>query len=106
MKITDLVISPESLGKKFWLTGVTKIVEYKDNRPTENVVGYRYVVALPERNLDKINIRIDGKQLLDAPENGYVEVSFQNLEVFIYWLNKEPCVGAKATGITIVNPKG
>ena len=84
MKITDLIISPESLGKRFWLTTVTKIVEYKDNKPTENILGYRYIVALPDRNLDKIAIRIDGTQKMEQPQTGFIEVNFQNLEIFIF----------------------
>lgn len=106
MKVTDLIIDPKSLGGKFWLTDVLKVVEYKDNRPTDNVLGYRYVVALPERGLDKVNVRIDGRQLLDKPENGYTEVTFNGLEVFIYWFNGQPQVGARAAGVTMVNHKG
>ena len=41
---------------------------------------------------------------MDAPD-GYVEVRFDDLEVFIYWSQGQPQVGAKATGIHLVNPK-
>ena len=68
------------------------------------VLGYRYSVALPEKGLDKVDVRIDGQQQAEAP-NGYVEVRFDGLEVFIYWSKGEYHVGAKATGIHIVNPK-
>jgi len=105
MKITDLVIAPSSLGGKFWLTDVIPSYEYKDNRRTETVTGYRYSVCLPERGLEKINVRIDGKKLLDAPENGYIDVRFDGLEVYIYWLNGKPEVGAKAVNIALVNNK-
>lgn len=98
MKITDLIIDPCSLGNKLWLVDVSSAYEYKDNRRTDTVTGYRYSVAMPEKGLDKINVRIDGKQLMDAPE-GYAEVLFNGLEVFIYWSNGQPQVGAKATGI-------
>ncbi len=78
--------------------------EYKDNKRTDTVLGYRYSVALPEKGLDKVDVRIDGQQQAEAP-NGYVEVRFDGLEVFIYWSKGEYHVGAKATGIHIVNPK-
>jgi len=104
MKITDLVISPDSLGNKLWLVDIAPAYEYKDNRRTDTVTGYRYTVAMPERNLEKINVRIDGKQQLEKPE-GFVEVVFTGLEVFIYWLNGVPNVGAKATGIALANRK-
>ena len=67
MKITDLIIDPKSLGNKLWLVDVAPAYEYKDNRRTDTITGYRYTVALPEKNLDKINIKIDGKQLLENP---------------------------------------
>lgn len=104
MKITDLIISPTSLGSKFWLVDVIPSYEYKDNRRTDSVTGYRYGVCLVEKGLEKINIRIDGKQLVEKP-NGYAEVNFTGLEVFIYWSNGQPQVGAKATGIALVNHK-
>ena len=70
----------------------------------DRYLGYRYTVALPEKGLDKINVRIDGDKLMDAPD-GYAEVRFDGLEVFIYWSQGQPQVGAKATGIHLVNPK-
>ena len=105
MKITELIISPKSLGSKQWLVDVTPAYVYKDGVRTDVISGYRYSVALPEKGLDKINVKIDGAQLLEKPENGYVEVTFTGLEVFIYWQNGQPQVGAKATGIAIANNK-
>lgn len=104
MKITDLIIDPKSLGSKLWLVDVAPAYEYKENRRTDTVTGYRYTVAMPEKNLDKINIKIDGKQLAEKP-NGYAEVNVTGLDVFIYWSSGQPQVGAKATGITLVNNK-
>ena len=75
MKITDLTIDPRSLGNKLWLVEVSPAYEYQNNRRTDTVLGYRYTVALPEKGLDKINVRIDGDKLMDAPD-GYAEVRF------------------------------
>ena len=83
---------------------VSPAYEYKDGKRTDTVLGYRYSVALPEKGLDKVDVRIDGQQQTEAP-NGYVEVRFDGLEVFIYWSKCDYHVGAKATGIHIVNPK-
>ena len=82
MKLTDLIVSPKSLGDKLWLVDVSPAYEYKDNKRTDTVLGYRYSVALPEKGLDKVDVRIDGQQQAEAP-NGYVEVRFDGLEVFI-----------------------
>ena len=103
MKITDLIIDPRSLGCKFWLTDVVASYDYKDGRRTDNVTGYRYVVCLPEKGLEKINVKVDGKKVLDAPESGFVEVVFANLEVYIYWQNGQPQVGARATNVSFAN---
>lgn len=104
MKITDLVIDPKSLGNKLWLVDVTPAYEYQNNKRTDTVLGYRYAVALPEKGLEKINVRIDGDKRMEAPD-GYAEVRFDDLEVFIYWSQGQPQVGAKATGIHLVNTK-
>lgn len=49
MKITDLIIDPKSLGEKLWLVEVTPAYEYRNNQRTENVTGYRYAVAMPDK---------------------------------------------------------
>ena len=105
MTITNLIIDPKSLGNRLWLVDIAPVYEYKDNRRTDNITGYRYTVAMPEKSLDKINVKIEVEQLIEKPE-GYVEVKFTGLEVFIYWLNGQPQVGAKATGVTLANSKG
>ena len=104
MKITDLIIDPRSLGNKLWLVDVTPAYEYQNNKRTDTVLGYRYAVALPEKGLDKINVRIDGDKRMEAPD-GYADVRFDDLEVFIYWSQGQPQVGARATGIHLVNTK-
>ena len=104
MKITDLIIDPRSLGNKLWLVDVTPAYEYQNNKRTDTVLGYRYAVALPEKSLDKINVRIDGDKRMEAPD-GYADVRFDDLEVFIYWSQGQPQVGARATGIHLVNTK-
>lgn len=105
MKITDLIISPKSLGNKLWLVDVAPAYTYNNGVRTDVISGYRYSVALPEKGLEKINIRIDGAQLMEKPESGYVEVTCTGLEVFIYWQNGQPQVGAKAAGIAIATGK-
>ena len=105
MKITDLIIDPKSLGNKLWLVEVTPAYEYgKDGRRTDTITGYRYSVALPEKGRDKISVRIDGKPLMETPD-GYAEGRFDNLELFVYWSRGDYAIGAKATGIHLVNTK-
>jgi len=105
LKLQDLIIAPESLGSKLWLVDIIPAYTYENNKRTDEILGYKYIVALPEKGLEKISVKIDGKQQLEKPESGFVDVRFDNLEVFIYWLNGTPNVAARATKISLVNNK-
>jgi len=102
MKITDLKVDLKSIGSKYWLVEVLPVYVYENGRRTDNISAYRYMIALPERNLEKIGVKVEGQQQLETP-NGYVEVTFTDLELFIFWYNGDYQVGAKAKGITLVN---
>lgn len=104
LNIRDLRIDPASLGAKKLLVDIIEAREYKDGRRTDTVTGYRYVVALPEHALEKIGVKIDGKQLMDKPD-GFAEVEFSGLEVMAYESQGKTQVSAKATGISLVNKK-
>ena len=73
---------------------------HKDHQRTENVVGYRYVIALPSHSLEKIGVRIDGKQQMEKPD-GYAEVQFDGLELTIYEAQGHVQLSAKAQGIML-----
>lgn len=105
MKITEIRIDPKrTLGEKLWVVDVKPVYEYRDGRRMENILGYRYETVLPERKMDKLSVRIDGPALLEPP-NGFYEVAYDNLEVFIYWLKGDYNIGAKATGIRVLKDK-
>ena len=104
LNIRDLKIDPASLGAKKLLVDITPAYEYKDGRRMDTITGYRYVVALPEHSLEKLGVKIEGKQLLEKPE-GFVEVEFSGLEVFAYESQGKTQISAKATGISLVNKK-
>ena len=100
LNIRDLRIDPASLGEKKLLVEIIPAYEYKDGVKTNNIIAHRYVVALPKHNLEKIGVRIDGEQLMDKPE-GFVEVEFENLEVFAYEMRGTIQISAKATDIRL-----
>ena len=104
LNIRDLKIDPTSLGTKKLLVDITPAYEYKDGRRMETITGYRYVVALPEHSLEKLGVKIEGKQLLEKPE-GFAEVEFSGLEVIAYESQGRTQISAKATGISLVNKK-
>lgn len=104
MKITDLRIDPKSLGDRLWLVDVEPAYLYKDNVRTNEIVGYRYVVAMPEKGLEKMSVKIEGEKRMESPEI-YSEVQFEGLELFIYWSSGQPVVGARAKDVHLVNSK-
>ena len=104
LNIRDLRIDPASLGAKKLLVDILPAYEYKDGRRTDTITGYRYVVALPEHGLDKIGVKIEGKQIMEKPD-GFAEVEFTGLEVMAYEAQGHAQVSAKATGISLVAGK-
>jgi len=105
LRIQDLIIDTRSLGSKLWLVSIEPAYSYQNGQRTNEISGYRYTVALPEKNLEKIGVKIDGAKLMEPPENGFIEVKFDNLEIYFYWSNNQPMVAAKATSISAVNSK-
>ena len=102
LNIRNLKIDPTSLGEKMLLVDITPAYEYKDGRRLDTVTGYRYIVALQEHGLEKLGVKIDGKQLLEKPD-GFAEVEFDGLEVFAYEAQGKTQISARATGITLVD---
>lgn len=100
INIRDLRIDPNSLGAQKLLVDILPVFEYKDHQRTENVVGYRYVIALPSHSLEKIGVRIDAKQQMEKPD-GYAEVQFDGLELTIYEAQGHVQLSAKAQGIML-----
>ena len=106
LRINDVIIDIRTVGSKFWLTEVIPAYQYANGQRTDTITGYKYTIALPERGLEKVNVRIDGPKLMEAPESSFVEVKFDGLELYFYWQNNLPQVGAKATGIALASNKG
>lgn len=96
----DLKFDPASLGNKLILCDIVKNYGYVDGHKTENIIGYKYVVALPEHGLEKLSVKIDGDKLLEF-NNEYPCVNFENLELSLYVRDNVAYVSAKATGISI-----
>lgn len=102
LNIRDMRIDPASLGQKKLLVDIVPVYEYRDNKRTDVVVAYRYIVALPELRLEKLGVKIEGRQLMEKPE-GFAEVEFDGLEVSAYESQGHTQITAKAAGVTLVN---
>lgn len=102
LNIRDMRIDPACLGQKKLLVDIVPVYEYRDNKRTDAVVAYRYIVALPELRLEKLGVKIEGRQLMEKPE-GFAEVEFDGLEVSAYESQGRTQITAKAAGVTLVN---
>lgn len=103
LNIRDVRIDPASLGKVMLLVEVKPVQEFKDHKPTGVVLGYKYVVCLPEHRLERLAVKIDGDQRLDDPTDGAVQVRFTGLEVAAYQdKDRQVLFTARATDIALV----
>lgn len=98
MKLTSLVIDPASLGARKWLTEVRPVYAYTNNVKTNEIIGFKYLLVLPDKSLERIDVKIEGRKRMDVLD-GYIEVEFEGLEIYIYWYSGSYRVGARATGI-------
>lgn len=104
MDIRKLVIDAEkSVGGNLMLVDVLPAYIYVNGKRSEEVSGFKYVVALPEHALEKLAVKIDGDLIIDKPVNDFPVVKFDDLELSIYWTSSGYQVSAKATGIRLVN---
>lgn len=104
MNLRDLKIEQDSLGKML-LVDVKPGYLYKDNVKQEEINHYVYTVALPKYALEKINVKIEGKKILEKPDINFPEVAFTNLDIYVYFLNGRPVIAGKATDISLVGKK-
>ena len=104
LNIRDIIIDAiATLGDKLLLVGINPAYEYKDGKQTEHIVGYKYQIASPRLKYDKVNIKVEGKQLVEMPVAGYVEVSLTEPEIYGF-TNREGKLqfAGRAKGISLV----
>lgn len=66
------------------LTGVRPYREYKDNKPLDKVLGYKYTVVLPSRAYEQLDVKVPGSKMLDVVSGESFSVVFSNLQVRPY----------------------
>ncbi len=103
LTLRDLHFDPASLGPMI-LTEIVPVYEYVEHDRTDKILGYRYIVALPETLYKRLAIKIDPPQRMEMPE-APVEVEFQNLEMSVYEIRGKVNISARATGVRAVTHK-
>lgn len=90
----------------YWLCEVKEDREFKDNRPTDKLLGYKYLTAIPALSLERIAVKIPGPQQIVLPDGELEGVSFENLTLGVYANDKRQIIlTARATGISVVPEK-
>lgn len=81
-------------GNEFWLVSI------KPNEKNGELLGYKYIVSCVDRDLEKISVKIPGKQLIPSPEKGaYIPVSIKGLTAEYYLIDGKQIISFNATGI-------
>ena len=101
LNIKDVVIDANrTLGNTMLLTEVRPYYEYKDGVKSDTVAGYKYSVCR-KKDLEKIAVKVPGKQQIEAPKEGYIEVKFNDLAMTLYMMDGKPQVTASASAISL-----
>ena len=97
MKPTEVIINAEAtIGTNPLLVDVKPWYIYVDGHKSDDIEGYRYIVALPDHQFEKLGVKILGECLIDKPETGYIPVEFEKLQMHMYWKNGTYDVTASA----------
>ena len=85
LNLSELIIDPRSVGKKLFLVAVKPAYDYKNGqRVSDEPVGYKYEVALPEKHMEKLSVRSDGACQMQKPDS-FQEVVLEGLKLELYW---------------------
>lgn len=99
MDTKKIAIDNRTLGKEMLLVDVRPSYAYVDGQRGD-LTGYAYDVCLPAHSLDKLTIKIDGEQQIEAPEEGYVLAEVSGLIVRPY-VNRDNKLSFTATATAI-----
>ena len=92
-----------SLGHIYVLLRLSPLYDYaKDGRRLDERIGTKYEVACPEKMMRRITVKILGPQTVTATANELMcikKVKFTGLEAYLYQMNGELKVGARAKKI-------
>ena len=102
-----LLIDNSSLGtSQMLLVAVRPAYDYVDGKRSEQT-GFFYDTCLVKHGLSRVSVRITGKQLIEAPEQGFISVEFTDLLVRPYvGRDGRLALTATASAIKAVNTKG
>lgn len=104
MNIFDIIIDAKaSVGNKLLLTGVRPYYAYNGNQKSDKISGYKYEIAMAERKFEKISVKIEGTQQVTLDGScDYLPVTFENLQLKLYFLSGAYHISATASNIHVI----
>ncbi len=105
---TGLYIDPNCFGKDMLLVETAPYYEYIDKVRSNNILGYKYTVVLPQRGFEKLDVKISGNKLLDVKPGDNISVSFKDLQVkpYLMFRGDRPALMFTAQASDIVSNVG
>lgn len=99
LNLSELIIDPRSVGKRLFLVAVKPAYHYVNGqRVSDEVVGFKYEIALPDHHMEKISVRIDGDCQMKEPDS-FQEVVLEGLTLSLYWTPQGHQIKATASKI-------
>lgn len=84
------------------LTDVSPVYKYENHARTDEIIGYRYTVACPYLDLEKVGIKVEGDKKVDKPANGFPVVEFSGMEIKAYVINGNAQITVTAKDVKVV----
>lgn len=102
LKVTDAIVSPETIGQHYLLSSVTPIKEYVNGNATDRITGYRYNIILVDKKYSEFTVKIEGPKQLDADDDSCIPVAFEGLALHVGWSSNGNVLTGSATGIHVL----
>lgn len=84
MQNLDIIVDVEkTVGKDFRLVDIFPVYKYEDKKRTDEIIGYKYDVVLPDRKFQHLTVKILGEKKLEIG-NSDVSVVFTDLSLSLY----------------------
>ncbi len=105
IKLNDFKLNNEDFGRLFYLTNITPLFKFENGKATNERIGTKYEVALFEKKLEKIIIKVEGPQTLSDDlliKKEMIKVVPEELEAYFYLRDGRPQISAKAKALKVV----
>lgn len=107
IKMSDLKIDTKCFGGEYLLVDIVPSYDYKDGKKTNNLLCYKYEVALPKFKMEKLSVKIPSNvaPIVDIDNNEEIpmkNVIFEGLEIGCYMSDRFVNLTATAKSVSFV----